>query len=194
MAQFTSACSFLTGGVTNDCVNVMVGGADDRLILFNWDEVESLDRNVTNAQIVEAINMVATKTGYVFEGKQSSNEPLQKLVKKKYENKWDHQVTFKIFSATPTTKAQVEKLKDGRFMALVQNNYKGASGNGAFELYGIDTGLLIEDAERNVADTDLMGAFNIVLKSHESYKEGHLPATVFITDFATTKAMIDDLL
>lgn len=190
-----SACAAITGGVTNSCSDLLVGGADDRLILFNYDEVETLDPNGTNPEIIEDIVLAATKVGYVFEGKQQSNEAKQTLVKKKYSNSWDHEIVFKIFGATPAAKIQVEKFAAGaKLMALVQNNYKGTAGNGSFELYGVDTGLYLEAAERNVADTDTLGAFSITLKSSELFKEGHLPKTVFITDFATTKAMIDALL
>ena len=190
LAQF-GACSEISAGVLNDCDNPPVGGADDRLIIYNFDDIESYTYNVTDPRIIESIVMKADKVGYVFEGKQQSNEPKQTLVKKKYNSSWDHEVTFKIFSGTPIAKAQVEKMKDGKFIALIQNNYQGVAGNGAFELYGKATGLYLEASDRNIADTELLVAFNMVLKSSELYKEPLLPNTVFVTSLAATKIMVD---
>lgn len=187
-------CANITAGVALSCSNQLIGGANDRLILINYDEIASYTKNLTNPQIIEVITMVAGKTGYAFEGKQQSVEPLQALVKTRYATSYDHQVTFKVFDATPDTKEQLEKLVQGKVVAIVENNYKGATGNAAFELYGADAGLYVETLERAVGDTEVLGAFNVVLKSSEFAKEGNLPASIFDTDYATTKALVETLL
>lgn len=192
--QLFPVCGNITAGVALSCSNQLIGGANDRLILINYDEIASYTRNVSNAQIIEAITMVATKKGYAFEGKQQSVEPKQSLNKKRYATAYDHEITFKVFDSTPAVKEQLEKLVQGKVVAIVENNYKGATGNAAFELYGADAGLYVETLERNVGDAEVLGAFNIVLKSGEFAKEGNLPASIFITDYTTTKALVDALL
>ena len=193
--QFSPACAAITAGVAISCTIKQVAGTTDKLILFNYDEIASYTRNGTNTQIIEAITMVVNVpayTGFAFEGKQQSLEPKQTLVRTRYNTGWDHEVVFKVFDSQPTTKQQIEKMAESRLVAIVENNFKGTAGNAAYEVYGIDTGLYMLVGERNVSDPESMGAFNVTLKTDLS-KEGHLPATFFLTDYATTKALVEAL-
>jgi hypothetical protein len=189
------ACANITAGVGASCALRMINGANDRLVLINYSEVSSLTPNGTNAQIIEAIVMTTpgTTKGYVFQGKQSSVEPKQAMVKKKYGNSWDHEIRFKIFNGEPLTKIQIEKIMEGKFMAIVENNYRGTAGNGAFEIYGVTSGLWAESIERDIANPETLGCYDIVLKSGDA-KEDNLPKTLFITDYATSKAVVDGIL
>jgi len=193
--QLSPACAAITAGVAISCTIKQVAGTTDKLILFNFDEIASYTRNGTNPQIIEAITMVVNVppfTGFAYEGKQQSLEPKQSLVRTRYSTGYDHEIVFKIFDSQPATKQQVEKMAESRLVAIVENNFKGTGGNAAYEIYGIDTGLFMTVGERIVSDPETVGAFNVTLKS-DLHKEGHLPATFFLTDYATTKALVEAL-
>lgn len=82
----------------------------------------------------------------------------------------------------------------GRFIAIVENNYTGEDGNGSFELYGKIQGLEISELTRSSSDADTQGAYVITLTSPADQKEPALPASIFDTSYAVTKAMVDSLL
>jgi hypothetical protein len=188
-------CGKIAAGVLNDCDNPLIGGAKDRLILFNTEDIVDYDTNTSNSQIIEGINLVASPAavGYVFEGFKSSIEEERKLAPNKYRSMWDHQIIFRIFSNSPETKQTIEGLKDGTFVAILENNNKGVDGNAAFELYGKGVGLYVLDAVATKNDADSQGAYVITLKTPEDQKEPNLPATVFLTSYSVTKTLVDSL-
>lgn len=191
-----SICARISANVLFDCDNPLVAGTDDNLFLINkedWDEAV-ITRNASNNQLIEGIALATGDLAYKFEGKNSSVEPMQKLVKQKYAEVYDHEVTFKVFKVNAATKEQLEKMASGKVVAIVSNLFKGASGEAAFEVYGEEIGLEVQELERSLADVDTQGAFNLVLRTPEIAKEAHLPATLYDTDYATTKAIVDGLI
>lgn len=188
-------CGRITAGITNDCDDLLVGGVKAKLYLFNLDDIVGYTLNVTNKQIIEAITLETSPaaSGYVFEGYLNSIEPSVNLNKGAYFNQWNHQILFRIFSNIPDTKKQIEALSKGRFVAIIENNYQGDDGNAAFELYGKKVGLEATVIEANKNDADSQGAWVITLATPETTKEPNAPATVFITNYATTKALVEAL-
>ena len=188
-------CAKISANVLYDCDNPMVAGAGDNLYLINkddWDEA-TITEDVGNSQLITNIVLASGDLSYKFEGKNYSVEPTQKLVKQKYAEVYDHEVTFKVFVANAATKEQLEKMASGSVVAIVENVHRGADGESAFEVYGRGSGLEVQDLERMLNDADTQGAFNIVLRSSEVAKEPHLPATLYETDYATTKAIVEGL-
>jgi hypothetical protein len=190
-----SVCGAISAAILKDCTNPLVGGTDTTIYLANFADIASVTRNGSNPQIIEAITMVATKKFYKYEGQNGSVEPEQHLIKQKYARVYDHLIKYKVFNATPTTKAQLELQAVGRIVAIVENNWRnGTAGNGAYEIYGLEVGLEIENLDRVLADADTQGAFDITLKTPETSKEAHLPATLFITSYAATQAVVAALI
>lgn len=187
-------CEELTAGIAYDCDNPPTGGANDRLILVNFDDIDgSVTFDGSNPLLVTNITSGAG-SGFNFEGHNNSNEPRAALVKGRYVNGYDHEVRFKCFSNAPATKDQLRRLDGALVVAIVQNNHKGADGNAAFEIYGLETGLRLQELERIIADAETQGAYNLLLRNDDISKPSTLPHTLYDTDFATTKAIVDGLL
>lgn len=188
-------CAEITQNVLVDCDTPLVGGANDRLLLMNkttWENA-TITRDVNNPRLITNIVLPTGEDAFNYEGKNSSVEPRSALVVNRYSEVYDHEVIFKVFANSAAVKTELESLAKGLVVAIVQNNHKGADGQAAFEVYGDDAGLKVQELQRTVSDTDTQGAYNLVLRSAEQAREGHLPATIFDTDFATTKALIDGL-
>lgn len=190
-----ATCDNLNADILYDCDNPPSGGANDRLILFNYDDING---NVTvdgsNPLLFTNITLGSGIRGFVFEGLNNSNEPRAALVKGRYVNGYDHEVIFKVFKNSPDAKAQLKRLDGARVVALVQNNHKGAGGNAAFEIYGYETGLRLQELERVIADAETQGAYNVTIRNDEVSRPSSLPHTLFDTDFATTLALVDSLI
>jgi hypothetical protein len=189
-----ATCDDLTAGILYDCDNPPSGGANDRLILFNYDDINgNVTVDPTNSLLFTDITLASGVTGFVFEGINNSNEPRSAMVKGRYVNGYDHEVIFKVFKNSPQAKAQLQKLDGAKVVALVQNNHKGEDGNAAFEIYGYETGLRLQELERVIADSELQGAYNVNIRNDEVSRPSSLPHTLWDTDFATTKAIVDSL-
>ena len=190
-----SICGKISANVLMDCDYPLVGGANDNLYLINLDDWN--DSTITvdagNDQLITNINLGSGYLAYKFEGKNNSVEPRSVLVKQRYAEVYDHEVIFKVFINDAATKLQLEKMAKGKVVAIVENNYKGDTGKGAFEVYGKETGLQVMEMERVVADTETQGAYNVTLRSSEFAKESHLPSTLWVTTYAQTKALVESL-
>jgi hypothetical protein len=190
-----AVCEKLTAGIAYDCANPPTGGVNDRLILVNFSDI---DGNVTfdnaNPIIVTNITLPGSTVGYVFEGVNNSNEPRSAMVKGRYVNGYDHEVRFKCFDNSPAAKLQLGKLDGALVVAIIQNNRKGASGNSAFEVYGLQTGLRLQELERILADAETQGAYNLLIRNDEVSRPSTLPHTLWATDFATTLAIVEAVL
>jgi len=188
-------CDLLTAGIAYDCANPPTGGANDRLILVNFADIDgNVTYNASNNGVVENITLLGGAVGYAFEGLNNSNEPRAAMVKGRYLNAYDHEVRFKVFSNSILAKVQLTKLDGALVVAIVQNNHKGAAGEAAFEIYGLETGLRLQELERIIADAELQGAYNLLIKNDEVSRPSTLPHTLFITDFAASLAVVDSVL
>jgi hypothetical protein len=184
-----SNCGKLSSNILLNCDYPLIGGSKDILKLINFDDLDGVTRNASNPQIIEAITLLSSPAtqAYQIEGKNSSNDLRAALVKARYSEGYDHEVIFRIFTNGPEVKEQIEAMGKGKFIAVIENNFRGATGNAAFEIYGLDVGLELVEAETNKSDAETQGAYVLTLRTPELYKEPHLPATFFVTSYAATK-------
>lgn len=192
------SCGRISDDILNDCALPIVGGTKARLILINAEDLNeaSYTYDMTNEEIIKTITMSSSPAvrAYEFEGIKNSNEASISLVPTPYSAYVNHQILFRIFKNVPEAKSQINQMIKGRFIAIVENNYTGVDGNGSFELYGKIQGLEISELTRSSADSDTQGAYVITLSSPADQKEPSLPASIFDTSYAVTKAMVDSLL
>jgi hypothetical protein len=191
-------CGKITDDIFNNCDETLIGGVRDRLILFNTDDIDngSITRNTSNGQIIEGITLPSSPQarGFVFEGQNNSIDASTSLSKGRYSVGYIHRLVFRIFTNSPAVKEQLEAMAKGKVVAIVQNNFQGASGQGAFEISGLEAGLEVIELTSDKSDADTQGAYVVTLSTNEQFREGHLPATAFLTDFETTRDWIEALL
>jgi len=192
--QMTQICGLLASGIGADCTNPLQAGTEDTLVLLNRTQIATLTKNISNPQVIEDIVLESAALGYVFQGLNNSIAPKSMMVKGRYFRNWSHEINFIAFDVSPEAKQVIEDMKDGDLTAIVYNKYKGTSGNSAFEIYGLYAGLKSETIERDVTNAETQGAFNILLKTdNERGLEPYQPQTLFITDYATTLAVVEAL-
>ena len=164
-----SQCGEISAGLAPDCDFPLMGGTTEDLVLINYGDIDSVTRNVTNKQIIEAITLnTAALKGYKFEGKNESVEPQTNLVKQRYADAYDHEVMFIVFLNTPVAKQQMEKMVHGKLVAIVENKHKNSAGDTTYEIYGLGVGLYVMELNRIVVDADTQGAYKIILRTPEN--------------------------
>lgn len=189
------ACPGIAADVFLDCTKPMSAGVKDSfLYLFNYADLDSITPSLTNPNLITDLTLALTAKIYRFEGKNNSIEPRSALNKQRFAEVWDHELIFKIFDNTETIKENLDYLKSAKVIAIVENNYAGTDSATSFEIYGLRAGLELTVAERIVNDQETQGAYNLTLASGEFAKEPYLPATLWDTDYATTKAIITSYL
>lgn len=183
-----ASCAKISNDILLNCSAPLVAGNKDILKLINKDDIIGYTRNVANPQIIESITLSTGAKAYSFEGKNSSIDSKSDLIKGKYSENYNHQVIFRVFEDSPLVKIQLEALAKGKFVAILEKNYRGSLSNSSFEVRGADVGLICTVLTQDSTDADTTGAYVITLANQDGFPEPHLPSTLFVTDYATTKA------
>lgn len=186
-------CGAIASNILISCDNPMQGGTRDRAVIFNYDDIASIVYDSTNTSTVEDIVLATGKFAYQIDGKNNSIAPKASMVKVGFNNMFDHSVQMKGFDLSPEIKEQLNSMKDGRFVVITENYYKGVNGNSAFEIYGLTTGLEMSVLERDPNNADTQGAFDFTFTTINN-KEPRLPNSLFVTSYASSKAVVDSLL
>lgn len=205
-----STCLGITQSILIDCNNPPVAGTVDRLVLINKDDIQTItydnaydpDQTSNPTTVVRNIALNSGAMAYVVEGRNNSIEAQATIKKGRYFDTFEHQVMFKIFSNSAYIKKQIEAmLQKGNLVAVVENNFRGANGDAAFEVYGLTSGLEVTEGTRNVTDQDTQGGYALTLKTSEQQGEPKLPVSLVATvqqvgddPYAATKTLVDGLL
>lgn len=184
-------CGLLNANLLIDCTNPLIGGTRDLLYIFNYDDLSGYTKDVNG--IATSISLLAGKNGYIYEGQKSSIDIKSSLQSAKYSIGYNHDLTFRVFSNDANTKKQLEGLARGKFIVIVENNFRGAGDASSFEVYGLDSGLKIISKEANKSDGDTQGAWVLNIATGD-IKEPFLPRFIFSSTYAATKTVIEGLL
>jgi hypothetical protein len=185
-------CGKINASIAKSCVTPLQGGTEDRAWIINKADIASVSYEA-GGEIVEDIVLNSGASAFYIDGKNNSIEPNSAMVDVGYFNMFDHTVTFKGFDISPNIKSQLNSAKDGKYVVIVENYFKGTAGNSAFEVYGLSTGLEFSEITRNANDEATQGAFHFVLTTKVN-KESKLPNPLFVTSYAATKAVLEGLL
>lgn len=137
----------------------------------------------TNLSVVQEV-----PRAYAFFGQLGSLKPKWAVVKETYTRPYDHQIDFAVFDATAAQKFNLSQMARGRFIAIIVQNYNGDTNSSAkVEMYGLDTGLIVDVMGRDLSNVGTQSAIEISLKTADNVKEPRPAATYFDTDAATTQ-------
>lgn len=197
--SFMEACGLASASILKDCDTPLVGGSGITVWVGNLSEIDTITKDVYNKMIVSDLTLLSGKKLFKLEGDSGTNgssvAPLAKMVKLPYGKAFEHELGALAFSITPETKLELDKWVHGELFAIAENKMKGEDGNSAFEIYGLDAGLQMEEFERNPNDKDTLGAFKFRLKTNENSREGNMPYTFWDgTSYSSTLAAITALL
>ena len=184
----------ITADFVVDCDNLPIAGLESNAIIINKDDIDYTATTISGGNRVLATNLVLKegKTGYSFQGVKQSNSKNWELVPKdNLPNKYKHVFNGIVFNPTALNKLQVANLALGaKYVVVVEQLWKGADSDEAFEILGLNAGLILTEAKNASNEND--NTISLVLSSQEGYEEPLLPRTLLITDYATTKTAFDN--
>lgn len=182
------SCGTITTGSSPNCLTPLKSGTEPRLYLFNYDDV--LDGTVgSTPNLFTALVLSSNTVGFVFEGFKQDVKPTQEVIAPgNGANQLKHNLGFVVYDITQLQKNNLQKVVKGRFVAVVENKGKNSE---SFEVYGFAAGMEIVPgvAKDSYANG---GGYIIQLATPENEFEPKLPQTIYDTDYATTKALLDD--
>jgi len=179
----------LTADIIFDCANAPIGGIEQNVVLINKDDIDSAATTVspTNRIMVTNLQLKPGKTGYLLTGVKQSNGKAWELVKKENApDKFKHTFSGVIFNPTAANKQQADSLAKGaKYIAVVEQVWKGANSADAFEILGYSSGLEITTMTNSSRENDNMIMFE--LASADGFEETTMPKTFLDVDYAATK-------
>ncbi len=189
-------CFTLTRSINNDdCDNPIIPGVDAKIWVFPLDRWENAAKTVdgTDTNLITNIVMASGELGIFIQGQFSSVEPTSSLSVQTFGTTYLHQILFRVFDNSPKVKQELERIAKGKFVVVVQNNFKGTSDDVAFEIYGYNSGMRATEGPREVNNVENLGAYVFTLVSEETATEPRLPFSLLVTDVAGTLTLLNSI-
>lgn len=176
--------------ILNDCTKPPIGGVEEVVILFNRKDIATVTYGATPS-LVEDIVLKVGKKAYQHKAfKKSSNGGHELSVLEDMPDHYKQKFSLVAWGIDTATIEALDNLSD--IVAVVEMKNKGAAGDGAYQIFGLQTGLYKSTDARTF--NDKMGNRSIEL-SNLAGEESTVSSHVFFkTDYATTKALVDSLL
>jgi len=174
--------------ITSTCETNRIGGIEqDYVVIANRsDLIYTVTGNVVSSLAMKVGTKAYKLTGVKKslsvgnEGKASDNRPMV----------FAHWLKFPQFETLAADIANVDAMED--VVVIVENKSKNAGGDGTFNVLGMVSGL--HKTASTVDSNADNGVRNLELKSMDQQEEKYSFYTFLDTDYATTKAALEDLL
>lgn len=179
----------LTADILFDCANAPVGGIEQNVVLINKDDIDVANTTIdaTNRILLTNLQLKAGKTGFLLTGvKQSSGKAWELVKKENAPDKFKHTFSGVIFNPSAANKQQADGLSKGaKYIAVVEQVWKGTDSADAFEVLGMTSGLELMTMTNSSKENDNMIMFE--LASSDGFEETTMPRTLLDVTYAATK-------
>jgi len=131
-------CNKLTAGVLFDCDNIINPGAEDKIVIFNWADVDKASTNLVTGKStqIETFATLNSATGYIFSGTNASNVGNEANIADGFNpQKYEHTPSFYIFQDNEEVPERVKELIGGNYIVVLFTKSE------QIKVYGWDTGL-----------------------------------------------------
>lgn len=186
----TNCLDGIKANILNQCDDAPVGGLEINAWVFNRADLTATVDG-TNKNLVTSLAVASGKQGYKIQGfKRNLNAGHDIVVSETNVDKYTHYFNFQAWMLDSDAVNNLDGLSD--LVVVVERLNKMNSGDGAFKVYGLDTGLYKStDTERA---NDLDGNRNIEMTSQAGEEPTVSSHIYFDTDYATSLAALDALL
>jgi len=186
-----ASCAGITIAADYSCANPLKAGVNERLLIGNLDDINTITYDVVNTSVITGITMNVGTSMYAFNGVRSSNKPDISLQADDFSVGFIHQMDFSVFEVDSDQKVNLQAMAAKKTFAIYQNPNDSSLGDAIFEVMGANSGLEMSTLNRQPASKD--GSYKIQIRTPEAASETSLPNSFFDTDFATTEGKINAL-
>lgn len=169
-----------------------IKGLEQNLVIINWDDLpkSGITYDVTNPnELATALALNSGTKGYALTGvcgKQNIKHANEFVTNENTENGFRHILPEIIWpDNSKAGRAELNKMKNGRFIVVSERLWKGASDADAFLIYGLSIGL--EMIVVSDASNENSGLPVVTFQTMEGFDEPYMPHILLDTDYGTTK-------
>lgn len=194
----SSLCEkLLSGCISADCENPMYAGVGALGLLMNYSDVAHISYDETNGNIINGFTMKTTgenQTACAYTVQQLGNQPFSgsntALVEGTYGNRFTNTIQLAIVDNGPEISHNViDSLANGKFIAILQNDYTHTNGDNKYQVYGAAKGLKCTAITREFYGEN-EGAYVVTLTEENAPKSG---VFFYTTDEETTDTAFEAL-
>lgn len=176
--------------VLKDCTSLPVRGLEKVAYLFNRDELTPT-YDATNKRLVTALAVSTGNQGYKIEGFNLDMNAGHSLVTSEtMPDKYAQTFNFAAWLLDAEAVNNLDQLED--VVVVVESKNQHNDGDGAFKIYGLETGLYKSADDHLANDND--GTRLVTLANRDGEASSASAHVFFDTDYATTKAALEALL
>ena len=187
MANCTGA---LANDIINDCTKKPIGGLESVIYLFNRKDLSGTVNPANKVQLTDLV-VALTKKGYKYEGyKKTANAGFDLVVADTLPDAYTQTLSLTVWGIDSATVKALNDLND--IVAVVENKNKGNAGDGAFEVYGFETGLYKTSFTKRSNDNG--GTFSLELASQSGEESSVSHHIYYETSYAASKAALEALM
>ncbi|OCK42526.1 hypothetical protein BA195_10140 [Tenacibaculum soleae] len=180
----------LKEGILFDCADTPIKGlSGQRGVIINYSDIDKAGSTVNGATITD---LVTTASGISIEWyKELASVASSYASNSEDVDGFSHSFLSRLSTTSAENAERANELKNGRFIVIVETEYKGANGTDGFKAYGWDAGL--ELSEMSQGSNENSGSMLFTLSTREGTVEQY-PYNVFLeSDYSTSKATFDAL-
>lgn len=151
--------------IAADCDKPIYTGIDAKAWLFNKEDV-NITFSEDDANVITDINMIGTAVGYTVTqfGKTPYSGTATNMVEGNASNKFNNTFMFIVPDNSHTASNKViDNLANGKFVAVINNEYEGSDGESHYQVYGSKKGLTASAIDNDKYSEDTDGGWQITL-------------------------------
>ncbi|WP_339875221.1 hypothetical protein [Olleya marilimosa] len=180
----------ISDSILFDCADAPIKGlSGQKAVIINWADVDKAGSTADGATITD---LVTTSTGFSIEWyKELASTATSYAANAEDVDGFSHSFLSRLSTTSADNAERAAELKNGRFIVIVETEYKGVDNADAFKVYGWDSGL--ELSEMTQGSNENSGSMLFTLATREGTVERYPFNTFLETDYATSKATFDAL-
>lgn len=186
----------LAACITADCEDPIFTGIEQTAWIFNKSDIADFTdadgvSNLYTAIVMkthEVDDVDVAYTGYKITqfGKTPYTGTVVNMVEGNVMNKFTSEVHFTVPDNCPHASEILDNLKDGKFVVVLANDYKGSDGKGKYQVFGSKKGLYCTAIENDKYSEDTDGGWAVTLTEENG------PVSAMFIQHMTTGATPED--
>lgn len=181
----------IAANLENSCD--IIGGLKEIGYLINKQDLEGLTYASGSDNTVTAITLA--EGAYAYKIYTPTNQPFNgtnvALEEGTVINRFTKTAAFVVLEHNDPTALAMEQLANGKYVAIIENEYEGEDGASSWEIYGAERGLKANEITRDPYSEDQAGGWSVSMQETGASKAAIF---FFVTSAANTKAALEALL
>lgn len=167
-----NTCDYLLDAAIKglDCANPIVKGVESSGYIINRADINlaGVTYSTTAVNTITAMPLASGASAYDIT--QPSKTPFSgtqtEMVEGTYQNTFTHTISFVIINHGNNVAKQINELANGEFVVILKNK-KVESGSSAYQIYGLDGGLVASSMVRELYNDDTLAGWQVTMTEVE---------------------------